>query len=292
MTTKSITLDEFNTIKEDLKKLYTENNANKNSIKIKVECITQLLEKLDKAYLGISGDMNRIHVSRAIIIGSACRYIKFKLLHGQWMNWAEENLNESLRSLQKFMAISEATFVDDYSHLGIEKVYQLTRISSLAQRKKLRFEELFEWAGLIPELSGYSTKEFEKAVTLIFNKYHLEDLRVAVSNESLSAITGHFGLLKDRPEVISRFLEAVSEDANLEKVVQNVIQNNGQRKLKSNKVRKNQQNYDVNTAGKLFIEALQKAIGDDEMNKLIKVERIMLIGKLINEYMERLYSTT
>lgn len=283
---KSIILDSFGSVKQKLQNMYNEQCKNNKDKEAKIIAITKLLEELDLTYLNISHDMNKINVNRAIIIGGVCRYFKYTLLHGQWTNWAEENLNEGLRTLEKFMAISEAHFAEYYSHLGIEKVYQLTRVQDLTIKMEVGFEELFEWAGLDKALEEYGTKAFEKAITQILNRSYLENHGLMLSVESLTGLTSNCGLLNYQTEVLSRLVEAKSEGADLDKTAQNVILKNGKVKARNIKSKNHEKNYDINTVSIIFIESIQKSMHDKDSYSKANIERLIFINKLINEFID------
>lgn len=239
------------------------------------------VQELDRQYLALSGEGNVLRVQRAIIIGRVCGFVKDSLLHGEWTNWAADNLEEDIRTLQKFMGIARSGIALQFANLGTEKVYQLTRIEHLISEQK-GIAELFFECGLDGNLEGYSAKEFEKAIIHILNRKALEEMEIDLSNEALCKLTENFSLIENNRTVLSRLAEAKSEEANFERAVENMVSTGaGKKTLRTKKASKN---LDVNQAAETFIRAFQQAISDPASS--IDEDRLRFIAKLVEEYFQ------
>jgi len=257
-------------------------HTTKAEVKTALGQVEEMLEQVDRTYLNISSEMNVHSVQAAMIKGKTCIYVKNSLLHGAWTDWAEDNFTESLRTLEKFMAIAKSKHTESWTFLGTEKIYQLTRIEHLLAEDK-SFEDLFSDAGLDANFSNYSFKKFEKAITTILNKQTLKDYQINITNESLKTLTDNFMLINNQ-NLLARLVEAKSEDANLDKTVTNITATGGaKRSLKKKKSTKHKE--DVNNVAKTFIERFQEVSSDPEARKQINIERIQFIAKLIGEYL-------
>lgn len=245
--------------------------------------IEQMLELLNHTYLNISSEMNAHSVQAAMIKGKTCIYVKKSLLHGAWTTWAEYNFTESLRTLEKFMAIAKSKHIESWAYLGTEKIHQLTRIEHLLAEDN-SFEDLFSDAELDINFNNYSFKDFKNAITTILNKQTLKDYQINITNESLKTLTDNFMLIKDNQNVLTRLAEAKSEDANLDKAVTNITTTDGaKRSLKKKKGTKHKE--DINNVLKTFIERFQEVSSDPEARKKINNERILFVAKLIGEFL-------
>ena len=277
--------DSLQPITEKLKAIYSLPCS--STIEVK-EVLTELeatIEDLDRAYLMVSSDINILAVRRAAIIGGMCHYVKDSLLHGEWTEWAAEHFTESVRTLEKFMAIARSQAVDAYAHLGPEKAYQLTRIERLLS-ENTSFEDLFSGSGLDAGFDQYSCKGFERAVAIILNKQMLQEQEINLHNEAIRRLTENFNLIKGNHGILTRLAEAKSEDANLEKTVTNIVANGGgSRPVKAKKTATTRQE-DINMVAKRFIELLETAKNDPAVRESIDENRLRFIGRLIAEYFQ------
>jgi hypothetical protein len=239
------------------------------------------VQELDRQYLAVSREGNVLRVQRAIIIGRVCEFVKNSLLHGEWTSWAADNLEEDIRSLQKFMAIARSGIALQYANLGTERVYQLTRVEHLFTEQK-GIAELFCECSLDGNLEGYNAKEFEKVIIHILNRKALEAMDIDLSNEALVKLTENFSLIENNQNVLSRLAEAKSEEANFERAVENMAATGaGKRIIKGKKTGKD---LDVNQAAETFIRAFQQAISDPASS--INEDRLRFIARLLEEYFQ------
>ena len=285
MKTLNTPLDHFKTIAEGLDTIFSMPRNSEDERKDVLASINGTIEELDRRYLAFSADMNVLLVHRAVILGRVCQFVKDSLLHGKWMDWALDHFTESDRTLEKFMTISKSAFSERYAHLGTEKVYQLCRIELLASRIDGGFEALVQDVGAETNFEAYSSKGFEKTVTKILNKKQLADLGIEVSNASLHSLTANFNLLRNQDHILTLLAEAKSEEADLDKTVENIVANKGQALPVRSRSRSSQEE-DVNAIVEKFIQSFSRAIRDGEAASSIKKERIVFIGRLIGEYLE------
>jgi hypothetical protein len=239
------------------------------------------VQELDRQYHSLSREGNILRVQRSIIIGQVCEFVKESLLHGEWTGWAADNFIEDIRTLQKSMAIARSGMALQYANLGTEKLYQLTRIEHLISDQK-GIIELFLEGGLDGDLEGYSSKEFEKAIIHILNRKALEAMDIDLSNEALEKLTENFSLIENNQNVLSRMAEAKSEEANFEKVVENMAATGaGKRRIKGKKAGKD---LDINQVAETFIRAFQQAISDPASS--INEDRLRFIARLVEDYFQ------
>ena len=284
MSNQNNSTELFKTVTDNLEDICTLPRESKDDLENILTRLTETVTQLDKIYLSANAELNILSVSRAMIIGRICNYVKGQLLHGGWIVWAIDHFTEGLRSLEKFMAI--ATFepaIAGYAHLGTEKAYQLTRLVG-----RLEEEMTFENACSITEQNTnfecYSCKEFERAINTIINRQTLKDLDIEIDNESLKALTENFSLIKNNGNVVTRLVEAKFEDANLEKTVMNLVAIGGQKRSVKKKAGAPKKVEDINYVAENFIRSFQKAVSDSNTISSINTERITFIGKLIAEY--------
>ena len=279
----SLSEDYFKPITEELDSIFALPHDTDDDIKAVLAKLEESVKNLDRTYFGISTDRNILSVQCAAIIGKICNHVRFRLLHGEWSLWARENFTESLKTLEKFMAIARSGVVGAYARLSTERVYQLTRIEHLLKENRT-FEDVFSSSGLDTSFESYSCKEFEVAVTVILNKDHMQELDIEISNEAIKSLSENFNLIKDNHNILSRLAEARSEDANLEKAVTNIVATGGGKKsLKKSKGVKHKE--DVNAVAEAFIRKFQEAMDDPDSH--IDDNRIHFIAKLIQEYFQR-----
>ena len=243
--------------------------------------LSATVQELDRQYLAASREGNILRVQRAAIIGRVCEFVKDSLLHGEWTSWAADNFIEDIRSLQKFMAISRSRVALQHADLGTEKVYQITRIEHLITDQK-RIPETFSQCGLDGNLEAYSSKDFEKAVIQVLNQKAMKDMGIDFSNEALVKLTENFSLIENNQKVLSRLAEAKTEEANFEKVVENMVATGTEKRII--KGRKAGKNLDINQAAETFIRAFQQATADPASS--INEDRLRFIAKLIEEYFQ------
>jgi hypothetical protein len=271
----------FVTIAENLERLFSAPHETQEQKEAVLGKLTATIQELDRQYLAVSKEGNTLRVQRAAIVGRICEFVKDSLLHGEWTTWAADNLEEDIRTLQKFMAIARSGIALQYADLGTEKVYQITRIEHLIS-EQTGATELFSECGLDGNLDGYSSKEFEKAVIQVLNKKAMEEMEIDLSNEALVKLTDNFSLIENNQNVLARLAEARSEGANFEKVVENMAATGaGKRIVKRNKAGKN---LDVNQAAETFIRAFQQAMSDPSSS--INEDRLRFIAKLVAEYFQ------
>ena len=286
MENQSISTELFKPITDNLEDICTLPRESKDDLE---NILTQLAEnvaQLDKSYLGASSEMNILSVSRAMIIGRICNYVKGTLLHGAWNLWAIDHFTEGLRSLEKFMALARhESAVVGFWNLGTEKVSQLTRLVGLLEND-MSFEDAFSDTEQNANFSQYSCKEFERAINTIINRQTLKDLDIEVSNDALKTLTQNFSLIKNSTNVLTRLVEAKSEDANLEKTVTNIVANGGQKRSVKKKTAHPRKVEDVNYVAETFITSFQEAMYDSNTINNINTERVQFIARLIGEYLQ------
>ena len=291
MSNQNNSTELFKTVTHDLEEIFTlplESKDDQNKILARLE---ETAAKLDRIYLTISTEMNTISVIRAMIIGRICNYVKGQLLHGAWTNWAVEHFTEGLRSLEKFMALARhESAVVGFWNLGTEKVSQLTRLVGLLEND-MSFEDAFSFTEQNANFSQYSCKEFERAINTIINRQTLKDLDIEIDNKSLKALTENFSLIKNNTNVLTRLAEAVSEDANLEKTITNIVANGGGKRSVKKKAGAPKKVEDVNHVAERFIASLQEAMYDSNTINNINTERVQFIVRLIGEYLQVMSQT-
>ncbi len=271
----------FVPIAEKLEELFSAPHENKDAILAELE---STLQDLDRTYLSVSREGNTLQVQRAAIIGRICSFVKDSLLHGQWTDWAEQNFQEDIRTLQKYMAISRSPLAQEFGHLGTEKAYQLTRIKHLIS-DQAGITEIFSGCGLGIDLERCSSKAFEKAVIQVLNKKTLEEMEITLPPEVLRKLTENFSLIEKNNNVLSRLAEAKSEEANLERVVENMVATGGGHKALKRKGRNMQGEEDVNRSLENLIRALQAQV--DSPARSINEDRLRFLAQLIEEYLQK-----
>jgi hypothetical protein len=271
----------FVPIAEKLEKLFSAQHETQEQKRAVLGELSANVQELDRQYLALSREGNVLRVQRAIIIGRVCEFVKDSLLHGEWTSWAADNLEEDIRSLQKFMAIARSGIALQYADLGTERLYQLTRIEHLISEQKGITEIFFE-CGLDGNLEGYSTKEFEKVIIHILNRKAMEAMDIDLSNEALGKLTENFSLIENNQNVLSRLAEAKSEAADFEKVVENMAATGAGKRIV--KGRKGGKELDINQAAETFIRAFQQAISDPASS--INEDRLRFIARLVEDYFQ------
>lgn len=269
-------------IDEKIKQIFSMDYRTEEQKKQVLNDLKKAVQELERTYLNISKEANALNVKRAIIIGRICTFVKRELLHGQWTDWAEDNFEEDIRTVQKFMAIGEFPLAEEYAHLGTEKVYQLSRIKHLLKEGK-ETEILFEDAGQSPDFEDYSVEEMKKAVNIILNKECLKQKGIEISTEALVRLTENFNLISLNSVLLSKLVEEKAVGANMEKVVDILVSSGaGRSAVKSKKVMRKEE---INQALEKFIAALQYAINHEE--PLIEEARLFFAEKLIEEYLKK-----
>jgi hypothetical protein len=270
----------FSSVIKQLRDIYDLGEAEKTDVGETLERLEAAVQELELIHGRHSAETNVLWVERALIIGEICLWVKNSLLHGQWTDWAAEIFTESLRTLEKFMAIAKSALARELAHLGTEKVYQLTRVEHLLS-EDVTLRDLFQSCGLDENFDNYTGKGLERAVRVILNKAVFHEHDIELSNESLQKLTGCFNLIKDNRNVLGRLCEAKSEDADLKKAVANVIASAGGR----NSVKRNKRTKvireDVNAVAERFIRSLQEAMENPESR--VDENRLKFVLKLIVE---------
>ena len=282
MTTINDSQTIFTNVINLLGEIYGLPRANEAEIKELLERLEGAAQDLERIYDIHSAQANLASVERATIIGEICLYVKDSLLHGRWTDWAAENFTESLRTLEKFMAIARSSLWRAHAHLGSEKVYQLTRVEHLLGNN-VTLQNLFQDCGLAESLQDYTGKKLEHAVSVILNKEALREQGIELPNEALHRLTENFSLIRDNINVLGRLCEARSEDANLEKTVTNIIASGGRGSTKKRAVAKNLKE-DVNEVAARFIESLQEAIAKPDTR--VDRDRLLFVLQLVTECLE------
>jgi hypothetical protein len=282
MTTINDSQNIFTTVITKLGEIYGLPRTDETEIKALLERLEGAVQDLERIYDSHSVQANITSVERATIIGEICLYVKDSLLHGRWSDWATKNFTEGLRTLEKFMAIARSGLWRANAHLGSEKVYQLTRVEHLLGNN-VTLSDLFQDCGLDDSLQNYTGKKLEHAVSVILNKEALREQGIELPNEALHKLTESFSLIRDNINVLGRLCEARSEDANLEKVVTNIISSGGKGSAKKHAVAKNLKE-DVNQVAARFIESLQEAIAKPDTR--VDRDRLLFVLKLVTECLE------
>jgi hypothetical protein len=272
----------FTNVINKLGEIYGLPRTNEAEKKQLLERLEGAVQDLERVYDSHSAQANLASVERAMIIGQICLYVKDSLLHGRWTDWAAENFTESLRTLEKFMAIAKSSLWRANAHLGSEKVYQLTRVEHLLANN-VTLSDLFRNCGLDDRLQNYTGKKLEHAVSVILNKEVLREQGIELSNEALHRLTGSFSLIRDNIDVLGRLCEAKAEDANLEKTVTNIVSSAGKSSKKIHAAAKNLKE-DVNSVAERFIRSLQEAIAKPDTR--VDRNRLLFVLKLVTECLE------
>jgi mRNA-degrading endonuclease YafQ of YafQ-DinJ toxin-antitoxin module len=272
----------FSSVIRQLREIYDLAEAEKSDVGEILERVGAAVQDLELIHGRHSAKATVLWVERAFIIGHICLWVKDSLLHGQWTEWAAETFTESLRTLEKFMAIAKSAFARDFAQLGTEKVYQLTRVEHLLN-EDVTLPDLFQDCGLDGNFANYTGKGFERAVTVILNKAVFCEHDIELSNESLHKLSGSFNLMKDNRNVLGRLCEAKSEDADLEKTVANVIASAGGRTSVKRQKKTKAIREDVNAVAERFIRSLQEAM--ENPNSRADENRLKFVVKLIAEYL-------
>ena len=277
------TQDSFKSITEKLNAAISKPLESREQIQTVLNDLTQVVHEIETLWLSISPDMNALDVRRAHMHGRICIHVKDSLLHGLWTEWAVKNYTQSIRTLEKWMEIARSRVAIQYAPLGKEKVHQLTKIEPLLNDKQKRFEDLFQDCGLSAQFQQYTCKEFERGVNIILNKQTLQELDIAVPNDSLRKLTENFCLIKNDHNILSRLAEAKNEEANLEKTVDNIVATGGGKRT-ATKRKTSKLKVDINNLAKDFITNFQEAISNENTLNDIDQNRILFIAKLIEEY--------
>jgi hypothetical protein len=274
----------FVSIAEKLDGLFSAPHENKDQKEAILAELASTLQDLDRTFLSVNREGNALQVQRAAIIGRICRFVKDSLLHGQWTDWAEKNFQEDIRTLQKYMAIARSPLAQQYGHLGTEKAYQVTRIEHLVS-DQAGIAEVFSDCGLESDLERCSSKAFEKAVIQILNKETLEEMGISLPSEALRKLTENFSLIEKNNNVLSILAEAKSEEANLERVVENMVASGGGKKALKKEGRNMQGEEDVNRSVESLIRALQAQM--DSPARSINEDKLRFLAQLIQEYLQK-----
>jgi hypothetical protein len=282
MTTINDSQNIFTTVRNRLGDIYGLPATNEMEIKEILRRLEEAVREVEVLYGRHSSQANVLSVERATIIGQICLFVKDSLIHGRWTDWASMNFTESLRSLEKYMTITQSTLAAEFAHLGTEKVYSLSRVEHLLS-EHVSVRDLFRASGLNAELENYTGKGMELAVTIILNKQTLQEHGVDVSNEALQKLTENFGLIVSNYSVLGRLCEAKAEDANLEKALMNIVATGGKSDKKKNSSVKNLKE-DVNALAVKFIRGLQDAIAKPDT--YVDENRLRFVLKLTTECLE------
>jgi hypothetical protein len=283
MTTINDSLTIFKPVRTALGELLGLPRTSDADTKKLLQGLEEVVRGLEHLYNDSSLQANALGVERAAIIGEICLWVKNSLLHGQWTEWAAQNFTETLRSLEKFMAIAKSNFARQLGHLGTERTYQLTRVEHLLS-EKVKFQDLFRSCGLDEDLQNYTSKEMERAVTVILNREVLLEHGITLSNEVLQKLTENFSLITDNTTVLGRLCEAKAEEANLEKTVANVIASGGSRSSQKKNGKTKTIKEDVNAVAELFIRCLQETL--EKPRSWIDENRLRFVLKLVAECLE------
>ena len=284
MSNKNYTIELFEPITNNLTEIFGLPHNSKDDLEKVLTRIEDAVNQLDHTYYGVSAEMNSLSVIRAMIIGKICNYVKGTLLHGAWTSWAEEHFTEGLRTLEKYMAItSYEPAVAGYAHLGTEKVHQLTRLVGRLERGT-SFEDAFSDTDQNTRFENYTSKGFERAIAAIINKQELKESNIEVNNGTLKTLTENFSLIKNNRNVLTRLMEAKSEDADLEKTVMNIIANGGKKRSVKKELSAPRKQDDMTYVVELFITNFQRALDDPDEIRNIDPQRIGFIGRLLEEF--------
>jgi hypothetical protein len=272
----------FTSVTEKLREIYSLPRTNVKEIKELLGRLEGVVQEVELIYGRHSVLANVSSVERAAIHGNICTFVKNSLLHGQWTGWAAANYCESLRTIEKWMAISVSTIAGENAHLGPDKVYQVTRVEHLLS-ENVTLPDLFRNCGLDVEMKNYTGKAMERAVTVILNKEILREQGVELPNEALHKLSDSFSLIRDNQNVLGRLCEAKSEEANLEKAVTNIIASGGRSSAKK-RANTKKLKEDVNSVAERFIRSLQDAI--EKPDTYVDENRLRFVIKLVTECLE------
>ena len=92
----------------------------------------------------------------------------------------------------------------------------------------------------------------------------------------------NFSLIENNQNVLSRLAEAKSEEANFERVVENMAATGAGKRIVKRKT--GCKNLDINQAAETFIRAFQQAMSDPASS--INEDRLRFVAQLINEYFQ------
>ncbi len=285
---KNTIKEPFQALEERMAEIDSLPHQNEQEKMIVLSELSNAAQDLDRIFLSSSRESNMLDVRRAAMIGRMCIQVKDKLLHGEWTTWAGANFTEDIRTLQKFMALARSEVTDQYAHLGTERCYQLSRIEHL-QTKETHLPALFSCCGLDDNFEQYSCKEFEGAVKTVLNGEILREYEIDIPNESLLGLTRNFSLIKNNLGIISRLAEAKSEEANMEKVVRNIVATAGGKTSVRKKKGAAEKKIDINYSIERFIREFSDAMKEPEGSKNVKQERLQFIVALIGEYLTGTY---
>ena len=286
-------LDLFTSVQEKLAKAFNLPHKTDRQRDAVLVNLANIVKEVEGVWQNINPGINRLYVKRAEIHGKICNHVKDSLKHGEWTSWAAENYRESIKTLQKWMAIAKSSRALEYSQYGCEKVHQLTLVENLLNEEKSKFEDHFENCDLSNDFEGYKCKDFEFAITAIRNKRTSEEANVPLTNDQVKVLTSSCGLLKKDDEVVVRLVEANEDGADLAKTVENIVKTGCKKKSKS----KGKNPYspgrdDFATATQTLIEIIEKAKGNPVVGKGIDVNRLKFLAKLITEYLGGISTNT
>ena len=259
-------------------------HLNQEDKKVVLNMLSEAAQDLDRVWLAVSHESNIFAVHRAVLIGRMCIRVKDKLLHGEWTTWAAENFTEDIRTVQKFMTLARSAVTEQYAYLGTERCYQLTKLQRL-QTEEMGLPTLFTSCGLNADFEGYSCKEFEGALRLVLNRETLREHDIDIPNESLLGLTRNFNLIENNLGVLTRLMEAKSEEANMEKVVRNIVATAGGKTSVKKKNGAAKKKIDINYSIERFIKEFSEAKEQPKDANNVKEERLRFIVTLIGEYL-------
>ena len=273
----------YGDIRQELKAICSTTHKTRKQKEGFLRELGKILCELDQARLDIEPQQNSLSVERASIIGEICLFLKDISLPQHWTKWAAKNLKEDIGTLHKYMAIAQSRAALQYNYLGTEKVYQLTRIEHLLGEGKV-FKDLFKDCGLDTKFTNYSCRELQVAANVILNKELLNrEWDIDVPDDLGRALSENFGLIEDNHGLLTRLVEAKDEEANMAKVITNLI-TNGRREGSPGGKKPRPQKLNPNRAIEVLVQRLHEPVDRPGGKREDIDERLRFLKKLLDEY--------